>query len=281
MSINEVVIVTGASSGIGKATVVELSKKNFHVIAGVLKEEELKLFTETNVEPVLLDITNEDDIASLVRLLNKNRKTYKIVSLINNAGIEFNAPFELLKMEDWRNQFDVNLFGQVALTKALLPFLRKSHGSIVNITSVGGKVAMPNYSAYAATKFAFEAASDSLRRELKDQKIKVVIVEPGGIQTEMAAYSGDLSLNFEKTLSVEDKKLYSNLIKSAVASQSNFLKHAMTAEKAGKKVAAIATKKKPRTRYSLGMDAKMTLPMVRFFPTKFVDWILELNRKLT
>lgn len=277
----EIIVVTGASSGIGAATAKRLAILNYHVLAGVLSENEARNIESKNIEPIVLDITKEQDIKRLAdRLQSLETGGSHLRSLINNAGIEFNAPFELLPLSEWRKQFEVNLFGQVAITQRLIPFLRESKGTIVNITSVGGKVAMPNYAAYAATKFAFEAVSDSLRRELHDQGIKVAVVEPGGVQTKMAAYSGDLSLNFEKTMSDENKKLYSKLIKSAVASQSNFLKHAVSAHSAGNKIAKIATKTNPRAHYSLGMDAKMTLPLARFFPTFVVDWSLALSRRL-
>lgn len=275
----QIIVVTGASSGIGAATVKKLAAMNYHVIAGVLSEKEAKQMKTENIEPFILDITNSENITALANRIAKDPERRQLRSLVNNAGIEFNAPFELLPLDEWRKQFEVNLFGQVAITQALLPFLRESKGTIVNITSVGGKAALPNYAAYASTKFAFEAASDSLRRELKDQGIKVAIVEPGGVKTEMAAYSGDLSLNFEKQMSDSDKKLYSNLIKSAVASQSAFLRFAMSAEKAGSRIAKIATSAHPRTRYSLGVDAKMTLPLVRLFPARFVDWTLALSRR--
>ncbi|WDF82916.1 SDR family NAD(P)-dependent oxidoreductase [Lacticaseibacillus pabuli] len=274
-----IVVVTGASSGLGRATASSLASMGYHVIAGVLNIDEARAINESHIEPFVLDITKDADIQHLAHRLANDERHRPLRALVNNAGIEFNAPFELLKVSEWRKQFDVNLFGQVSLTQALLPALRASKGTIVNITSVGGKLAMANYSAYAATKFAFEAMSDSLRREVKAQGIKVVVVEPGGIQTKMAGYSGDLSLNFAKKMSPEYQKLYGDMVHGAVASQSNFLKHAMTAEKAGAKVASVAVSNRPRTRYALGSDAHMSIPMARWVPTRLLDWALAMSRR--
>lgn len=247
--VKESIIVTGAGTGLGFTTSMALSKQGYLVIAGIMNSKESEQFKGTNIHPIILDITKSDDIAQLTRQLSTDFSNYPLRALINNAGIEFNAPFETLPLDEWRKQFDVNYFGQIQLTQALIPFLRISKGSIVNITSVGGRVAMPNYAPYAGSKFAFEGSSDALRRELTPQGIKVIIVEPGGIKTPMAAYSGDLSLDYEKNLSPKYKKLYGTMIKKAVASQTSFLKHAISATKAGNKVAKIALKKHPKSRY--------------------------------
>ncbi|GAY72407.1 SDR family oxidoreductase [Lentilactobacillus kosonis] len=274
--LNQLVVVTGAASGIGKATAISFAKKGYCVIAGVKTMAEANKISGQNIEPFKLDITQSEDIKTLVDRIESDSNSRPLRALINNAGIEFNAPLELLSLTEWHKQFDVNLFGQVAITQALLPQLRKSRGTIVNITSVGGRVALPNYSAYAATKFAFEAASDALRREVKSQGIKVIIVEPGGIKTDMAAYSGELSLNFADQMNQSDKQLYQNMVQSAVNSQSAFLKYAMSAKKAGDRIAKIATKSRPRARYSLGIDAHLTIPLNHLMPTKLMD--LMLNR---
>ncbi|MHA3065184.1 SDR family oxidoreductase [Lacticaseibacillus saniviri] len=271
----QLVVVTGASSGIGKATAIKLATMGYHVIAGVLSMTEAEQLQGENIEPFVLDITDDQQIALLVQRIRQDPDQRLLQVLINNAGVELNAPFELLPLQEWRRQFDVNLFGQVALTQQLLPLLRESRGRIINITSVGGKVALPNYAAYAASKFAFEAASDALRREVARQGIDVVVVEPGGVQTEMAAYSGDLSLAFAEQMSSDQKALYGAMISKAVCSQTAFLKHALSASKAGATIAKIATKARVKARYSLGMDAKMTLPMAHLLPTRMMDLALR------
>lgn len=180
----------------------------------------------------------------------------------------------MLPLQTWREQFDVNLFGQVAVIKALLPALRRSRGRIVNITSVGGEVALPNYSAYAATKFALEAVSDSLRREVAAQGIQVVIVQSGGVKTPMAERSGPLSLELAEQMSPEHKRLYQDMVTSAVDSQTAFLTYALTAEKAVARIARITTTRRTRARYPPGADARFSLPMNRPLPTRLMDRIL-------
>lgn len=278
---DELIVVTGASSGMGETTAYSLAAMGYHVLGGVLSADEADKISRPNIEPILLDITNGENIDSLVRRITNDRDKRPLRALINNAGIEFNAPFELLGIDEWRRQFEVNLFGQVSITQRMLPLLRASKGTIVNITSVGGRVALPNYSAYAATKFAFEAMSDSLRRAVKTQGIKVIVIEPGGIRTHMAAYSGQLSLNFAKKMSPKHQRLYRKLVDQAVASQTNFLRHAMSADAAGEKIAKITVKKSPRTRYWLGADAHMTIPMASLLPPKAMDWVLALSRRFS
>jgi hypothetical protein len=138
-----------------------------------------------NIEPVLLDVTRQDQIAALVEVIKSTARSRPLRALVNNAAIQINAPIETLSLSEWRRLFEVNLFGQVAITQALLPALIQSHGTIVNISSVGGKVAMATYGPYAASKVAFEAVSDSLRRELEPSDVKVVVIEPGAIKTKM------------------------------------------------------------------------------------------------
>lgn len=138
----EMIVVTGTSTGIGHATAQELARRGFHVLAGVRREIDARAMSGTNLEPVMLDITSESDIAALVKRIGEDHEKRPLRALINNAAIEINAPVEVLPLSEWRRQFDVNLFGQVAMIQALLPALIKSRGSVVNISSIGGKGAM-------------------------------------------------------------------------------------------------------------------------------------------
>lgn len=180
---NELIVVTGASTGMGAATAKELARKGFHVLAGVRREADADALAAEGIEPCTLDITVDSDIAAIAeRVANDSRP---LRALINNAGIAINAPIETLPLPEWRQQFEVNLFGHIAMTQALLPALLSSAGTVVNISSVGGKVVLPTYGAYAGSKFALEAFSDALRREVAKFGIKVVVVEPGAVKTQM------------------------------------------------------------------------------------------------
>ena len=175
---------TGASSGIGAASVRELARRGFHVLAGVRRDPDADALRAPGVEPIILDITQPDHIADLAARVGSQPGALR--ALVNNAGIAVNAPVEAMPLDEWRRTFEVNLFGQVAVTQALLPTLLRHADRVVNISSVGGKVAMATYGPYASTKFALEAVSDALRRELGPLGVQVVVVEPGGVRTEMA-----------------------------------------------------------------------------------------------
>ncbi|MFI5571229.1 SDR family NAD(P)-dependent oxidoreductase [Streptomyces sp. NPDC051740] len=275
----ELMVVSGAATGIGAATAHALASMGFHVLAGVRTGEEADAVRADGVEPVTLDITVPQHIEALARRIADDPEQRPLRALVNNAGIEINAPVEVLPLELWREQFEVNLFGHIAVVKQLLPFLRRSRGRIVNISSVGGVAALPIFGAYAGTKFALEAASDALRREVKAQGIQVVVVQPGGVRTEMAAHSGDTSLGFADRMSPEHQRLYGDLVRSTVASNTAFLKRAMPAEKAGARIAEVVTKARPRTRYTLGMDAAFTVPLARHLPDRLMDRVLSASHR--
>ncbi|MBZ6211913.1 SDR family NAD(P)-dependent oxidoreductase [Streptomyces olivaceus] len=276
---NELVVVSGASTGIGAATARELASLGYRVLAGVRTDQEADAVRGEGVEPVTLDITMAGHIDALAERVAGDSEGRVLRALVNNAGIEVNAPVEALPLETWREQFEVNLFGHVAVIQKLLPFLRKSRGRIVNISSVGGVAALPIFGAYAGTKFALEAASDALRREVKAQGIQVVVVQPGGVQTEMAAHSGDISLGLADRMGAEHQRLYGDLVRSTVASNAAFLKRALPAAKAGAKVARVVTAARPRTRYTLGTDAAFIVPLARFLPDRLMDRVLTRGRR--
>ncbi|HEX7350172.1 SDR family NAD(P)-dependent oxidoreductase [Brachybacterium sp.] len=271
----ELIVVSGASSGIGKATVRELASRGFHVLAGVRREEDAAAIRGERIEPVILDVTVGEHVAALASRVSDDAQRRPLRAVINNAGIEINAPVEVLPLEIWREQFDVNLFGPIRIIQALLPALRSSRGRIVNISSVGAEVALPIYGAYAGSKAALESASDALRREVRSQGVQVVIVQSGGVKTPMADRSGPLSLELATGMTTRHSNLYGELVASTVKFQSSFLQNAITAEKAAVKIARIVTAKHPRPRYGLGPDAATTLPLNRVLPTRLMDRIVS------
>jgi NAD(P)-dependent dehydrogenase (short-subunit alcohol dehydrogenase family) len=149
----EIAIVTGASTGMGAATARELARRGFHVLAGVRRERDAGAIRAPGIEPLIIDITIPDHIQALVTRVHGDPQGRAVRALVNNAAIQANVPVEVFAIDEWRRMFEVNLFGQVAVTQALLPALIRSKGRVVNISSVGGKVAMATYGPYAATKF--------------------------------------------------------------------------------------------------------------------------------
>ncbi|WP_320778823.1 SDR family NAD(P)-dependent oxidoreductase [Streptomyces sp. CRN 30] len=276
---NELIVVSGASTGIGAATALELASMGYHVLAGVRTDSEADAVRTGNIEPVTLDITVPEHIEALARRIADDREQRPLRALVNNAGIEVNAPVEVLPLSLWREQFETNLFGHIAVIQQLLPFLRRSRGRIVNISSVGGEAALPIFGAYAGTKSALEAASDSLRREVARQGVQVVVVQPGGVKTDMAAHSGSISLRLADGMSTEQQHLYGDLIETTVARNTAFLERAVTAEKAGKAIAKATTTTRPRTRYTLGKDAAFVIPLARHLPDRLMDRILAASHR--
>jgi NAD(P)-dependent dehydrogenase (short-subunit alcohol dehydrogenase family) len=276
---DELVVVSGASSGIGAATAQTLAARGYHVLAGVRTDGEADAVRADGIEPVTLDITVPEHIEALARRIADDPERRVLRVLVNNAGIEINAPVEVLPLALWREQFEVNLFGHIAVIQRLLPFLRRSRGRIVNISSVGGVAALPVFGAYAGTKFALEAASDSLRREVSAHGVQVVVVQPGGVRTEMAARSGDISLELAAAMSAEHQHLYRGLINATVKSNAAFLERALPAAKAGAKIADVATTPRPRARYTLGTDAAFVIPLARFLPARLMDTVLAMSHR--
>ena len=270
-------MVTGASTGMGTATARELAARGYHVLAGVRREHDADAIRAEGIEPVILDITRPEHIEALVGRITADPHGRPLRALVNNAGISVNAPAEALPLDEWRRLFEVNLFGHVAITQALLPFLHRSHGRIVNISSVGGKVALPTYGAYAGAKFALEAVSDSLRRELAPHGVQVVVVEPGAVKTEMADRGAATATGLAERMSPEHQQRYGGLVQAVVAHSLAFTRKGLPADKAGAIVADAATARRPRTRYTVGRDAALLVRLARVLPDRVLDRVAAAN----
>ena len=262
---SEIIVVTGTSTGIGNATAKELANRGFYVLAGVRRDRDAAAVRGKNIEPVMLDITDEAHIANLAKRIKEDPEKRPLRALVNNAAIEINAPLEVLHLSEWRRQFEVNVFGQVAMTQALLPALFQSRGTIVNISSIGGKAAMAGYGPYASTKFALEGLSDSLRRELEPFGVNVIVIEPGGVVSPMSAQVRVKAEKITSEMTPEHRSRYGGLMHAMVSLAESYIKNAVPAEKAGRIIADTITSKRPRTRYTIGRDAAMV---------RFLNWIL-------
>lgn len=274
---NELIVVTGASTGIGAAGARELARKGFHVLAGVRREVDAEALRADGIEPQILDITMQSDVAAIADRVARDPQRRPLRALVNNAGIAVNSPIETLPIAQWRRQFEVNLFGHIAMTQALLPALLLSSGTVVNISSVGGKVVLPTYGAYAGSKFALEAASDALRREVTGLGIKVVVVEPGAVKTEMAERG--ISTAEELMANLTDAQLarYSDLIAAVTAQARSFGQDGVSPEHAAKVIARAATASRPRTRYTIGRDAAILVRISRLVSDRVLDRIIRQN----
>lgn len=271
------ILVSGTSTGIGAATARVLSSRGFHVLAGVRNARDADAIRGVNIEPVILDITVDEHIEALAARIAQDPQRRPLHAVVNNAGIAVNAPVETLPLDQWRRQFDVNLFGHIAVTQAVLPFLHQSRGRIINISSVGGKVAMASYGAYAGAKFALEAVSDALRRELAPYGLHVVVIEPGGVQTEMAGRGIERAQAFIADMTPVQQQRYGAMMQAVINQSTDFTKNGTAAEKAAAVVAKAVTARNPRTRYTIGRDAAVLTRLARILPDRALDRLAAAN----
>lgn len=276
---HEIVVVTGASTGIGAATARELARRGFHVLAGVRRVTDADALRATNLEPIALDITKEADVAAFLKQMTGNSERRPLRALVNNAGIGVNAPVEVLPLSEWRRLFDVNLFGHVAMIQALLPALIESRGTVVNISSIGGKVAMATYGPYAGSKFALEAVSDALRREVEPLGVKVVVIEPTAVKTGMLDGVAGIAERVTSGMTIGQRGRYAALMQAVVTQAQAAIPQAIPAEAAARVVADAVTSKRPRARYTVGRNAATLVRLARVLSDRMLDGLLVRNLK--
>ncbi|MEF9908538.1 SDR family NAD(P)-dependent oxidoreductase [Streptomyces sp. P9-A2] len=271
----KLIVITGASTGMGAAAARELARRGFHVLAGVRRVRDADSIRSTGIEPVILDITKPEQVEALAaRVADDPRALH---ALVNNAGIQVNAAVEALPLAEWRRVFEVNLFGHIAVTQALLPALLRSKGRVINISSVGGTAAMATYGAYAGTKFALEAVSDSLRREVAPLGVQVVVIQPGGVRTEMAARGIQTANDLAVRMTPQQNERYGSLVRANNKLMATGTASGLTADAAARVIARAVTTRKPRTRYTAGRDAALITRLVRILPDRTLDRILAAN----
>jgi NAD(P)-dependent dehydrogenase (short-subunit alcohol dehydrogenase family) len=257
-------IVTGASSGIGQACAVRLARAGWRVLAGVRREGD----APEGTEELLLDVTDAEqirDAAERVQDLN---------GLVNNAGIALGSPLELVPVDQLRHQLEVNLVGQVAVTQALLPALRRAKGRIVFMGSIAGRSALPFLAPYAASKHGLEAVADSLRLELKPFGIPVSIVEPGSIRTPIWSRSAERADELAATQDSELAELYGERVAAFRRVALKRGEGGAPADRVAEVVEEALTAERPHARYLVGRDAKLRAGFERL-PDRLRDRIYE------
>lgn len=267
------VLVTGAARGIGRSIVEHLASRGWDVIAGVRSEQDAAAVTAANpqhISSVILDVTDAGQIAALDEALPE-----RLDAIVNNAGIVVSGPMETVSPDEWRKQFDINVIGQLAVTQAVLPRLRKSRGRIVFISSVNGKLSMSLIGAYCASKFALEAAADALRMELRPWHIPVVIVEPAQTDTDMWRTADTMVEETEATLTPEQRELYARHIVGMKKMIPVSQKLAVPVEKVSAVVEEALTARRPRARYVVGIGPKLQVTLLTNLPTWARDRVLR------
>ena len=271
------VLVTGASTGIGEACALHLDRLGFHVFAGVRKEvdgESLKGRVSGRLTPVFIDVTDDASIAAAADSVARAVAGAGLAGLVNNAGIVVPGPLEFLPLGDLRGQIEVNVIGQIAVTQAFLPLLRRGFGRIVNIGSVGGRLATPFLGAYNASKFAMEALTDSLRMELRPWRISVSIVEPGSIATRIWDKGQGAADKLLEKLPQEGHELYDAAVAAMRQAADKSARRAIPPSAVARAVAHALTARRPRTRYLVGRDAHLQAVVARIVPDRMRDWLV-------
>ena len=270
----ENVLITGASSGIGLATAVYLAEKGFVVIGTSRAAERLTRLTEEasrrnlHIAAVELDINSDERVAeTLPRLIGEHGS---IDVLVNNAGYGLWGPVESLTMEELKAQFETNLFAAVRLTQAVLPgMIERGRGTIVNISSIQGRIGTPFNGAYAASKFALEGLSESMRVELWPFGVRVVVVEPGAFRTGFQANQ----VIAERALS-EDLP-YTDYIESYRARHERFERLYTDPIKVARVVRKIIRSRRPAFRYPVGLEARLGFLGARVLPERLFRALLS------
>ena len=272
------VLITGASSGIGKAIALLLDGSGYQIFAGVRKSsdgEQLKAESSKQLSTLILDITDSELIAQAVETIkNSLGDDQGLTGLINNAGIGVGGPLEFLPLDDLRRQLEVNVIGHIAVTQAFLPLIRKERGRIINIGSMAGRVALPFSGPYASSKFAIRALSDALRRELAWWKIPVVLLEPGSVNTPIWTKSFKEAEERATRLPARAYELYQKPLLAMDKYMKNLLKHATSSEAVAKIVCRALEARRPKTHYAVGIDAHLGF-MATLMPDWLIDWLLH------
>jgi NAD(P)-dependent dehydrogenase (short-subunit alcohol dehydrogenase family) len=276
MANKSAVLVTGASSGIGRATALLLDRRGFQVFAGVRKQkdaEALQKEASHHLKPVFIDVTDNKMIISSMEIISRTVGEAGLAGLVNNAGIAVPGPIEFIPIDSLRRQFEIDVIGQIAVTQSFLPLIRKAHGRIINIGSVGGRTTMPFGGALCAAKHAMEALNDALRMELHPWGIHVCLIAPASINTTAVdKLAGDCE-NIIGNLPAKGIERYAesfrHMVKTAVKEQ----KAGSPPEEVAEIVVHVLTANTPKTRYIVGSHSRALTFFPVILPVRFFDFI--------
>lgn len=268
MALVRSVLVSGASTGIGRAAALRLAAAGWRVFAGVRSEEDAAALREAasgSLEPLFLDVTDAGQIAAAAELIGE-RAEDGLTGLVNNAGVAIPSPLETMPIDDFRRQLEINLTGHVAVTQTLLPEIRRAGGRVVFISSIGGRIAFPMTGAYHAAKFGIEAVGDVFRQELRPWDISVSIVEPGSIDTPIWE-RGERSAEEVGERSPRREALYGRAIERYRKVVRDTAERGIPPEKVARAIEHALSARRPRSRYLVGLDAKVQARLKPLIPT--------------
>ena len=271
------VVITGSSTGIGRACALMLDRNGFRVFAGVRKEADgdaLRAAASESLTPVHIDVTDPVSIRAMADEVTARVGADGLQGLVNNAGTTLPYPIESFPLDGFRHQLEVNLVGPLAVTQAVLPLLRKGRGRVVNVTSGAGKVAVPLMAPYVAAKHGLEGLSDVMRLEFRQLGVRVAVIEPGLVSSAMG---GKLQRDTEGVLSSlteEGRRHYGPALENMAEEVSRSAAAGSPPDVVAESVLRALTSKRPRTRYPSGVGAKRLLLMRRILPDRLFDRVI-------
>lgn len=271
------VVITGCSSGIGCATAVHLDLLGYRVFAGVRSSsdgEDLVRASSGRIEPLLMDVTESESIsASSARVRGALGNGEGLKGIVNNAGFAMTSPLEFVDLDALRHQFEVNVIGVAAVTKAFLPLIVRPGGRVVNMSSGSGKIVTPLIGPYCASKYALEAMSDALRIELRSEGLHVSIIEPGVIETPIHEKNDERTRRMTEALPALARERYGPALDRLNAQSAKFAKSATPAIRVARAVARALSAKRPKTRYPVTTEAHLLSWIGPFLPDRARDAI--------
>jgi NAD(P)-dependent dehydrogenase (short-subunit alcohol dehydrogenase family) len=279
------VLVTGASTGIGRATSLRLAASGWSVLAGVRDPgagEQLAAAAGGaggGLTPLTLDVTDSAQVANAAEFVSEQTgaavpsPSGRLDALVNNAGIGFGGPLEIVDIQQLRKQFEVNVFGQVAVTQALLPAVRSARGRIVLVSSIGGRVAAPFLAPYGASKHAIEAVGDALRVELRSSNIRVSLIEPGSVKTPIWAKARTDAERVQIPSELEPE--YGHVPAAMARVIADTERRGVPPERVAATIERALDARRPRSRYLVGADAYATVLARALLPSDVFDRLVS------
>jgi NAD(P)-dependent dehydrogenase (short-subunit alcohol dehydrogenase family) len=271
------VLITGASTGIGRAAALRMDAEDWRVFAGVRREEDAAALREAaseRLEPLMLDVTDSEQIAAAAERVGKEVGEAGLDGLVNNAGIAVLSPLETIPIDDLRRQLEVNLISQVAVTQAMLPLIRRATGRVVFISSIGGRMSLPFGGPYHASKYGIESVADCLRQELRPWGIEVALIEPGSIDTSIWERGERIADEVSDRAPAAQEELYGKTIERFRVAVKKTAARGIEPDKVARTIALALSASRPRTRYLVGLDARGQALLSRLLPDRLLDRII-------
>jgi NAD(P)-dependent dehydrogenase (short-subunit alcohol dehydrogenase family) len=271
------VVVTGASTGIGRATALHLDALGLRVFAGVRREkdgESLRREASPRLTPIRLDVTDAGQVADAARQVGDAVRDSRLAGIVNNAGIAVAGPVEFVPLDRWREQLEINVLGMVSMVQSFAPLLREGRGRIVTIGSLGGRLAQPMAAPYCASKHALEAISDALRLELRPWNISVSLIQPGAVKTPIWDKGLRAGAELLRTAPPEVQTLYGAAVEVATKIAIHENETGVDPIDVARAVEHALLSSRPRTRYPVGRQAKLLIPLSRLLPDRLKDELL-------